>query len=173
MPKHLDTPKKSKILGGKEFLEYLKEKVADKDGNINLRKLRGGGEALADYFDTGSRTVSTVLSKGRERRTFEKEEERRGGFRSDEVLRLGSEQLDEAERVIEENGYEGHDISAGALRYEAQLPRVSERTLRSKLRKRGFGRYVVLTKDGVLENDARERVEKAKELLSRFPTTAD
>ncbi|KAK5675148.1 hypothetical protein LTS10_012222 [Elasticomyces elasticus] len=82
MPQHLDTPKKSKILGAKEFLEHLKE-TADEDGKVNLRKLRGGGPAIAACFGTSRQNVPAVVSKGRERRTLE--QETRGGNRDDDV----------------------------------------------------------------------------------------
>ncbi|KAK5694031.1 hypothetical protein LTR97_009649 [Elasticomyces elasticus] len=82
MPQHLDTPKKSKILGAKEFLEHLKE-TADEDGKVNLRKLRGGGPAIAACFGTSKQNVSNIVTKGRERRTLE--QETRGGFRGDDA----------------------------------------------------------------------------------------
>jgi hypothetical protein len=43
MPPHLDTPKKCKILGAKEFLDFFKIK-ADGKGKVGIRKLRGGEE---------------------------------------------------------------------------------------------------------------------------------
>ncbi|KAK5727990.1 hypothetical protein LTR17_012297 [Elasticomyces elasticus] len=142
--KHLETPKKNKLLGGKEFLDFLRKKE-DENGNVNTRSLRGGATILSLCFREKRRTVAAVLAGGRERRTFEKDP--RGGFRGDDVLRLGDEQLDEAEKVIEENGYDGHDIDEGTLRYEAQLPNTSSRTLRKKLREREIGRYLAVTRD--------------------------
>jgi len=36
MTAHFDTPKKSKILGAKEFLDYLKT-LADEDGKVDVQ----------------------------------------------------------------------------------------------------------------------------------------
>lgn len=72
--------------------------------------------AKALPFVSNRGQVSKIL-RSKERRTFE--EDPRGGYRGDDVLRLGEENLDEAEAIIEGNGYEGHNLDSGDLRQNA------------------------------------------------------
>jgi hypothetical protein len=125
MTAHFDTPKKSKILGAKEFLDYLKT-MADKDGKVNVEKLGKGGPQIAKCFGTSRQNVSNVVKEGRARRHFKKGEEKRGGDRRRDAIQIGEQQLSaEIERNNAENNYEGHDHLEAALLYEMDLPTVS------------------------------------------------
>lgn len=80
MPPQLDTPKKWKILGAKQFLEYL-QTLADEEGKIDILKLGDGEARIAECFGTSKENVAKIIKEGRERRHFEKNEEKRGGRR--------------------------------------------------------------------------------------------
>ncbi|KAK5731804.1 hypothetical protein LTR17_011016 [Elasticomyces elasticus] len=163
MPYHLDTPRKNRLLGAKDFFDFLRKKE-DENGLVNTRLLRSGTTVIATCFREQRGSVASLFSrKVRERRSYEKDP--RGGFRGDDVLRLGEEQLDDAEKVIEENGYDGHDIDEGTLRHEA--------TLRKKLREREIGRYLAVTRDAISDDTAKLRLDFTKDLLRRFPTKYD
>lgn len=164
MPKHLETPTKCRILGAKELFDSL-----EKEGALRGRK-GGGISRIAKVFELDRSVVSKVVSKGRERRRFESNSEPRGGYRGDDILRFGEENLDEAEAIIEDNGYEGHDLTPAGLRYEANLPRVSDRTIARHLRKRSIGRYIPITKKEVSKDIAAARVEFAKKMLRNYPS---
>jgi hypothetical protein len=162
MPPHFDTPTKSKILGAKQFIDFLKEKEGPQAKKHKL-------DDIAECFNTSTKQVSKICSQKRPRRTLE--EETRGGYRGDDILHLTKENLNDAEEVIENNGYDGHNLDFGALRHEAQLPRVSERTLQKRLREeKNIGRYIAATKEEVSPEDAAARVTFAEYLLRTFPT---
>jgi hypothetical protein len=127
MPPHFDTPKKSKIRGAAEFIEFLESK--QNDVIISAKT-----QSIAECFNTTQGAVSKILSKKRDRRTFE--EEPRGGQRGDEVLLITKENLDECEHLIENYGFKGHDLDYGSLRYEAQLLRIHDKTIYNQLKKR-------------------------------------
>jgi hypothetical protein len=91
MPPHLDTLKKCKILGAKEFLDFFKTK-ADGEGKVGIRKLQGRGPATAECFGISRQNVAKIVKSGRERRHFKKGEEKRGGPRCDAKARLAKEQ---------------------------------------------------------------------------------
>jgi hypothetical protein len=163
MPPHFDTPKKSKIRGAAEFINFLESKQNDV---IILAKT----QAIAECFGTTKGAVSKILSKKRDRRTFEEGEEPRGGQRGDEVLHITKENRDEYEDLIENYGFEGHDLNYGALRHEAQLPRVHDTTIWRHLKKRGIQRYVAYTTEELEEDHAKERLDFAKKMLHLYPT---
>jgi hypothetical protein len=91
MPTHLDTPTKCKVLGAKEFLDFLRTK-ADVEGKVDLRKLRGGNAAVAECFGISRQNVTKILKTGRERRHFKKGGEKRGGPRVAAKSRPAKEQ---------------------------------------------------------------------------------
>jgi hypothetical protein len=163
MPPHFDTPKKSKIRGASEFIKFLESK--QKDVIISAKT-----QAIADCFNTTPRAVSKILSKKRDRRTFEEGKEPRGGQRGDEVLHITKENKDKCEALIENYGFEGHDLDYGSLRYEAQLPRVCDKTIYNHLKKKGIQRYVAYITEELEEDHAKERLGFAKEMLSLYPT---
>jgi hypothetical protein len=165
MPPHYDTPKKSKILGGAEFAHFLEEKYGQK-----FKRIVGD---LEECFGTGSGQVSRILKANEPRRT-RGENETRGGYRGDEVLQFGEEQARVAADVIEENGYEGHNLDYGSLRHEAQLPDVTDRTIRDGLsRFEDIGRFIARTEDELDDKHAAIRVSFAEEGLRLRPKPAD
>lgn len=80
MPPHLNTSKKWKILGAKQFLEYL-QTLADEEGKIDISKLGDEEALLAECFGVSKEDVAKIIKEGREGRHFEKNEEKRGGRR--------------------------------------------------------------------------------------------
>lgn len=164
MPPHLDTPQKSKIRGAAEFINYLEDK---QDKVIISAK----EQAIASCFGTTQSTVSKILSKKRDRRTFK--EDPRGGQRGDEVLHITKENLDECEHLIENHSFEGHDLDYRALRHEAQLPRVHDKTIYRQLKKRKIQRYIAYTTEELEPDHAKERLEFAQKMLNLRPTKED
>lgn len=165
MTLHLQTPEKSEIRGARKILEFLaREGKYDKP-----RKLA----TLAECFQISENRVSTICRSLRNRRRYSKGEDPRGGYRGDDILRLGEENISDAIHVIEDNDYEGHDLDYGALRYEATLPDVSNRTIRRSLRKEGIGRYIARTEDELDYTHAQSRIKFALEQLEIRPKSID
>ena len=101
---------------------------------------------IAETFGASEKQVSKICAAKRPRRTLGPET--RGGYRGDEELQLTKDNIDEAVKVIENSGYEGHDLTKASLRYEAQLPRTSDRTLQKKLKEEArIGRRIVSPTD--------------------------
>lgn len=165
MTLHLQTPEKSEIRGARKILEFLA-----REGKYDEpRKLA----TLAECFQISENRVSTIYRSLRNRRRYSKGEDPRGGYRGDDILRLGEENISGAIYVIEDNDYEGHDLDYGALRYEATLPDVSNRTIRRSLRKEGIGRYIARTEDELDYTYTQSRIKFALEQLEIRPKSID
>ena len=166
MPEHADTPKKCEARGAKKILEFLA-----REGRYNEpRKNATIAEAIGLNNEAHA---SRLCSSSRDRRTYG-DDEPRGGYRGDDVLRLGQEQINDAVAIIEENDYEGHDLDSGSLRYEANLPDVSDRTLRRRLKDDAdIKKYIARTEEELDEKHAADRVEFAKEQLRIRPKKED
>lgn len=166
MPPHFDTPRKAEIQGAKKYIEFLERERGEP---IEKRKLA----TLAVCFKTSEKQISTTCASKRARRTLG-DDETRGGYRGDEVLRFGEEQVRDATRVIEQNGHEGHNLDYGSLRHEAQLPDVCDKTIQRNLRKsERIGRFIAFTKEELELELAEHRVERVRELLKERPKKED
>lgn len=99
MPTHLDTPKKSRILGAYDVVVRLERK-----GTLSGKK--GATAIVSEAENVSKRQVQRIVSAQRERR--HPEIETRGGFRTGE--NLTRKQTKRAVEVIENNGYDGHNI---------------------------------------------------------------
>lgn len=159
---HLRTPQKSQVIGAGAVLDNLKE-----SGQFTGPKL----QTITDTFDfvCNKSHASHILKSTRERRTFEAGQDPRGGYRGDEVLQLQDENLDVAADIIENYGFDGHDLDSGSLRHEANLPDISEDTLRRGLQSRGIGRFIARTEVELSPKHARIREDFAEENLAKRP----
>lgn len=157
MPIHLDTPQKARILGSYKTLQYLGEK----------RKI----ETTAEIYNVCPATVLNIVSKNEPRR-IKGEDETRGGNRYSRPKehKISEEKLNKIVTLIKSNRFDGHSIDADTLRYKAEIPPVSDRYLRKRLKDRGYGRYIVFRREKLDEKLAADRITFVKKILSDFPT---
>lgn len=87
---------------------------------------------------------------------------------------LETPELKRIKSVIEDNGPDGHYISNGDLKIEAELPNeTTNATLELALRRLGLGRRIPSTREEIDDRVAALRVEESKEKLRTRPAKED
>ena len=152
---HLETPQKARIRG---TIDYLKAKgILYKKQDVILfygAKLNQGRYALRSSSDRRAiHDPEASDDRGR-------------------PLLLSERDLRRIERIIKDNGQDGHHQTWDSLAYEADLD-VSGLTIRRAMHKRGYYDFIACSKPYSNADNSRMRKAQAVGMLSQFPNPED